>query len=127
MNKPFIDEALEQTNEEYLSNYYEGIFGDPHGLLPQDKAEPIIHAYIDMAVNEIEMKTGRKTSKWEVLADLSDYSWKFVELDDDENEYTDIDTVAMLLEDIVQDYLEMYEDYKTSGIKYPAPAAKMPK
>ena len=94
--------------------------------MPLDKAEPIINAYVDMTVNEIEYRTGHKPNRWAILGDATD-DYRVDAADDEEgNECIDLDMVCMLLEKIEQEYIEMYEEEKTPGIKR-CPPAKMPK
>lgn len=110
MNTTWTDTQLEQANEAYTKAYYDGIFGEPHGILTLDKAEPIINAWIDMAVNEIEYQTGHKARKEDILEDLSGEDWKFFEITEDDEEAVDIDTVSSLIDAITDYYIRWYKE-----------------
>lgn len=97
-------------NETYTARYYDGIFGEPHGILPLAEAEPIVNAWINMSVNDIEAATGHRVDSNHLLADLSDDDWKFYEITEDDEEALDIDTVYMLLKAITQSYIEWYKE-----------------
>lgn len=125
----WTDTQLKQANEAYTNAYYEGVFGEPHGILTLDKAEPIINAWIDMAVNEIEYQTGHTIDKYSLLEDLSGEDWKFFEITEDEEEAVDIDTVSSLIDAITDYYIRLFkeDDERESEIKHAPVGAKKPK
>ena len=105
--------------------YYEAEGWEESGTIKAEEAEPIINAWIDMAVNQIEQETGHKVNRDSILGDLCDDDWKFY-MGEEDGAYVDIDTVYALLDDIVDNYIEWYKEDDEDEEETTVPECKLP-